>query len=151
VHDSRSLEIVSSLLPTPNLFLDEWEKDHFDFDPFDTTKMIGLGTYMIHEGISSVPSTLKLDDDSSGPWKMLFDGVNNRNGAGVGVLLISLTGKELHFSHKLQFSCTNNITKYEAFVHGMLIAKKKKIKHLEIFGEINLVVNQVRERYATKN
>ncbi|KAH9295070.1 hypothetical protein KI387_038658, partial [Taxus chinensis] len=49
------------------------------------------------------------------------------------------------------FSCSNNTAEYEALIHGLHWARKKGIKNLQVFGDSELIVNQVRGQHATKN
>lgn len=58
-------------------------------------------------------------------------------------------GKTYFFSHRLQFYCTNTIEKYEALVHGLLMALRKKVKMLQVFGDSELVVKQARKLYSS--
>jgi ribonuclease HI len=54
-------------------------------------------------------------------WKMYFDGASSWEGVGVGILLISPSGKFFPFSFRLQFetNSTNNVCEYEALVLGL--------------------------------
>ncbi|KAH9321602.1 hypothetical protein KI387_016241, partial [Taxus chinensis] len=49
------------------------------------------------------------------------------------------------------FSCSNNTTKYEALVHGFHWARKLGIKNLKVFGDSEMVTNQVIGINAVKN
>ncbi|KAH9309157.1 hypothetical protein KI387_037068, partial [Taxus chinensis] len=49
------------------------------------------------------------------------------------------------------FPVQNNIAEYEALIHGLHWATKKGIKNLQVFGDSELIVNQVRGQHATKN
>jgi hypothetical protein len=49
-------------------------------------------------------------------WTMYFDRVVNIHGNGVGVVIISHNRKQYFVSIKLQFECTNNMSKYEACI-----------------------------------
>jgi ribonuclease HI len=69
--------------------------------------------------------------DLSSMWTMYFDGSKRIQGAGAGVVLISPQGDKL---------------KYEALLHGMKMAKACGATRLKIFGDSNLVVQQVMNR-----
>ncbi|KAH9324348.1 hypothetical protein KI387_004526, partial [Taxus chinensis] len=49
------------------------------------------------------------------------------------------------------FSCSNNTDEYEALIHGIHWARKRGIKNLQVFGDSEPIVNQVREQHPTKN
>jgi len=50
-------------------------------------------------------------------------------------------------SFKLEFQTTNNIAEYKAFILGLRAAIDLKIDKLEVFGDSELVVLQVRDKY----
>ncbi|KAH9323479.1 hypothetical protein KI387_018118, partial [Taxus chinensis] len=49
------------------------------------------------------------------------------------------------------FSYSNNTAEYEALIHGLHWARKKGINILQVFGDSELIVNQVKGQHATKN
>ena len=77
----------------------------------------------------------------SGVWSMYFDGSRDKNGLGDGVTLVSLAIERYFFSLRLQFSCTNNIAKYHTLIQGLLLAQKRGIQVLSVYGDRELVVN----------
>lgn len=66
-------------------------------------------------------------------------------------MLISPQGEKYYSSFRFSFSCNNNTTEYESLVHGLLWARKKKIRCFQVFGDSELIVNQVRGLHITKN
>ena len=52
-------------------------------------------------------------------WTLYFDRSRNKEGAGVGCLLIDLHGKKMMIACRLEFECTNNVAEYEALVQGL--------------------------------
>jgi hypothetical protein len=55
-------------------------------------------------------------------WKMYFNGSLKLGGAGVGVLFISLEGKQLKYVLQILWQATNNEAEYEALIHGLSMA-----------------------------
>jgi len=53
-------------------------------------------------------------------------------------------------AYKLAFDCTNNIAKYEALILRLKAIVVMKIKNIEIYGDSQLVVNQVQDFFDTK-
>ena len=53
-------------------------------------------------------------------------------------------------SFKLNFPCTNNIAKYEAYLTGLAVAHEMGIKHLRVIGDLNLVVCEAKGEFALK-
>lgn len=110
----------------------------------------GPGTYMMSSKKESVPEILA-PDISAELWIMQFDGSSSSSGSGAGVVLISPQGEKFPKAYKLTFDTTNNTVEYEALLLGLEFAKEKEIKKLQVMGDAELVVNQVRSRYQTKN
>jgi ribonuclease HI len=93
-----------------------------------------------------------LDLQNTGPpnlssvWTIYFDGSKRVQGAGAGagVVLISPQGDKLKYVLRMSFpQASNNEAEYEALLHGMKMAKACRATRLKIFGDSNLVVQQV--------
>jgi ribonuclease HI len=81
---------------------------------------------------------------------MYFDGSKRIQGA--GVVLISPQGDKLKYVLRMSFpQASNNEAEYEALLHGMKMAKACGATRLKIFGDSNLVVQQVMNRCDTIN
>jgi ribonuclease HI len=89
-------------------------------------------------------------DQGNEIWKMYFDGSSSKEGSGAGIVLISPSKEVVSLSYKLEFETTNNIAEYEALVLGLRAAKDMAIDKLEVFGDSELVVNQVKDIYQEK-
>jgi hypothetical protein len=76
-------------------------------------------------------------------WKFFFDGLACREGQGVGVVLVSPRGAIFEQSIRLEYYCTNNQAEYEAILLGLQILSSTSVKHVEVFGDSLLVVQQV--------
>jgi hypothetical protein len=76
-------------------------------------------------------------------WKMYFDGSLKLDGAGVGILFISLDGKQLKYVLQILWQATNNEAEYEALIHGLRVAISLRIKRLLVYADSAVVVNQV--------
>jgi ribonuclease HI len=75
---------------------------------------------------------------------MYFDESKRVQGAGAGVVLISPQGDKLKYILRMSFpQASNNEAEYEALLHGMKMAKACGATRLKIFGDSNLVVQQV--------
>jgi len=84
------------------------------------------------------------------PWKMYFDGATRQDGAGVGVVLISPEKHILPYSFALTQLCSNNVAKYQALILGLQMALEIGIKDLDVYGDSQLVINQLLEEYEVK-
>jgi ribonuclease HI len=84
-------------------------------------------------------------------WKMFFDGASSSIGAGAGVVFKSPSQETISLSYKLEFEVTNNVAEYEALVLGLRAAKEMGIREVAVFGDAELIVQQVKSVYQTKH
>jgi ribonuclease HI len=76
-------------------------------------------------------------------WKMYFDGASSWEGVGAGVLFVAPNDEYyITFSYRLKFHIdyTNNVCEYEALILGLEAARKLKIQHLILYGDVELIV-----------
>jgi ribonuclease HI len=97
---------------------------------------------------TSVQPTEITEDD---PWTMFFDGACTKESAGAGIVFISPSKKTSHLSYKLEFKVTNNIAEYEALLLGLNAAKAKGIRKLQVFGDADLIIQQVNKSFQAKH
>ncbi|XP_030930688.1 uncharacterized protein LOC115956453 [Quercus lobata] len=83
-------------------------------------------------------------------WKMYFDGATNQNRSGIGVLLISPKGTHIPFYGRLNFPTTNNATEFEACIMGLQAALGLRVKELEVYGDLALIISQIQNRWKIK-
>jgi ribonuclease HI len=85
---------------------------------------------------------------------MFFDGASSCEGAGDGVLFVA-SGDEyvIPFSYRLQWDVdyTNNVCEYEDLVLGLEATRKLKIEHLIVYGDVELIVKQIKKQYQAKH
>ena len=74
---------------------------------------------------------------------MYFDGSLKLGGVGIGVLFISLDGKQLKYVLQILWLATNNEAEYEALLHGLRVAVSLGIKRLLVYGDSSMVINKV--------
>ena len=53
-------------------------------------------------------------------------------------------------SFKLEFPCSTNTAKYEAYLTGLATALEMGVKHLRVMGDLNLVVFQNKGSFSLK-
>jgi ribonuclease HI len=78
---------------------------------------------------------------------MFFDGASSREGASVGVVLVSPVQEIISLSYKLEFEATNNVAEYKALVLGLRVAKDMGVEEISVFGDAELIVHQIRNIY----
>ena len=82
---------------------------------------------------------------------MYFDGASSQSSASTGVVLISPSKENIHLLYKLDFKTTNNVAEYEALLLGVKAAKEMGIMCMNIFGDADLIIQQVNNTFQTKN
>ena len=80
---------------------------------------------------------------------MFFDGSLNINGAGDGILFVSLNKDKLRYVLRILFPVSNNVAEYEASLHGIRLAIELGVKRLYIHGDSALVINQLNKEWDT--
>ena len=78
---------------------------------------------------------------------MHFDRAYSEAKKGVGIVTISPSNKVYNFSFRLEFEASNNVAEYEALLLGLETAKDMGIKMLNIKGDSDLVVLQIKNQY----
>ncbi|KAL0453898.1 UNVERIFIED_CONTAM: hypothetical protein Slati_1367900 [Sesamum latifolium] len=84
------------------------------------------------------------------PWKMYFDGTSHKEGAGAGVVFITSEGEVLPYSFTLTQNCSNNVAEYQALIFGLEMVVDVKQRHLKVYGDSQLVINQLLGLYEVK-
>ncbi|XP_015970077.1 uncharacterized protein LOC107493500 [Arachis duranensis] len=90
-------------------------------------------------------------DIEVGYWKLYFDGSKHKDGAGVGILIISPEGIPSEFLFKLKYPCSNNVAKYEALILGLEILISKGASEVQILGDSQLVLKQLSKEFKCNN
>lgn len=66
-------------------------------------------------------------------------------------MLIPPARENIMLSHRLYFETTNNVAKYEALILGLEATKKMGIRNIAVFGDYELVVQQVKQQYQCRH
>ena len=74
---------------------------------------------------------------------MFFDGSKMLHGSGAGVVFVSPRGDQLSYVLQIHFDSSNNEVEYEALLYGLRMAISLGICRLMVYGDSDLVVNQV--------
>jgi hypothetical protein len=114
----------------------ELEALNIDFTPQKAIKSQALIDFVVEWTEIQQPAPALLDH-----WKMYFDGSLKLGGASIGVLFISLKGKQLKYVLQILWQATNNEAEYEALIHGLRITPSLGIKWLHVYGDSAIVIN----------
>ncbi|XP_070031565.1 uncharacterized protein [Nicotiana tomentosiformis] len=84
------------------------------------------------------------------PWKMYFDGAAHRGGAGAIVVFVTSQGEVLPYSFMLTQLCSNNVAEDQALILRLEVVVEMKRMQLQVFGDSQLVINQLLGSYEVK-
>jgi ribonuclease HI len=154
------MDLSYATLPTPSggtfkLDREVYRKGHVE-DPKSPMDELaydeeGLGNYAILSN-SIVPLEDKVkDNELDKVWYMHFDGAFSRLGKGAGIVLQAPNGKVSKFAYRLEFDATNNVAEYEALLLGLELCKDRGVKCLNIKGDSDLVIQQLKNKFACKS
>jgi ribonuclease HI len=83
-------------------------------------------------------------------WQMYFDGACRKSGAGAGVIFVTPDKAIIPYSFTLTSAVSNNAAEYEALIIGLEIAYNMGLNTLHVYGDSQLVINQLLGTYAVK-
>jgi hypothetical protein len=84
-------------------------------------------------------------------WTMFFDGSKMIRGSGAGVVLVSPKGDRLSYVLQIHFDSSNNEAEYEALLYGLHMAISLGVRRLMVYGDSDLVVNQVMKEWDVRS
>jgi ribonuclease HI len=82
---------------------------------------------------------------------MFFDGSSCGVGARIEIVLISPQGSNYEFSIPIEKTSTNNQAEYQAVLKGIKLMREVNAEVVEIFGDSQLVINQLAGEYECKD
>ena len=74
-----------------------------------------------------------------------------KKGIDVGLVFISPLGVCMRYMVHLHFPSSNNVAEYEALINGLCITIELGIRHLDVWGDSQLVVDQVMKESSCHN
>jgi hypothetical protein len=74
-------------------------------------------------------------------WTLYFDRSVMKIGAGAGLLFVSPLREHKRYAVRLHFPASNNMAEYEALLCGLKIAIETGMKHLDVRGDSQLVID----------
>ena len=82
--------------------------------------------------------------------QLFFDGSSCKQGGGIGIVIISPRGANFEFAFPTNPMVTNNQAEYEAVLKGIQLLHEVKAEVIEIFGDSQLIINQLIGIYECK-
>ncbi|KAF8096227.1 hypothetical protein N665_0314s0005 [Sinapis alba] len=84
-------------------------------------------------------------------WILDVDEASSNKGSGIGIHLLSPTGKLIEQPFRIGFTASNNEAEYEVLIAGLCLAKVVGAKRLQAFCDSQLVASQYSGDYEAKN
>ncbi|XP_073119830.1 uncharacterized protein [Henckelia pumila] len=83
-------------------------------------------------------------------WRIFVDGASSLEGSGVGVILISPTQEKTKVAIRLSSFKSNNEAEYEAVISGLKLAREAGARHVIVYSDSQLVVQQVQGTFSIR-
>ena len=84
-------------------------------------------------------------------WNLYLGGSTCEIGSGAGIWIVPPDCTSQLHSYKLYFDYTNNMAEYEALIIGLNLLREQKVNKIHIFGDVELIVDQVKGTYQTRH
>ncbi|CAN1285112.1 Transposon Tf2-6 polyprotein [Linum perenne] len=97
-----------------------------------------------------VEGAVQEDKGEGQTWTLFTDGASSKNGSGAGIVLKSPEGAIHEVALRFASPRTNNAAEYGAMEAGLRIARSMGIKHVKIFSDSAVVVNQLNGEFEIK-
>ena len=82
---------------------------------------------------------------------MYFEGAFSKARKGAGIVIISPSKQTYNFAFRLEFEASNNVAEYATLFLRLETTKDMGIKMLNIKGDADLVILQLKNRYQCKS
>ncbi|XP_050896055.1 uncharacterized protein LOC127102758 [Lathyrus oleraceus] len=79
--------------------------------------------------------------DPKSRWGLIFDGVVNAYGYGIGEVIGTPQGSHIPFTARFTFTCTNNVAEYDVCIIDLKEVTDLRIKIMDVYGDSTLVIN----------
>jgi len=84
-------------------------------------------------------------------WILFFDGSSCREDGNIGIVIISPRGSSFEFAYSIKPMSIGNQAEYEAILKGLQLLQEVKADAIEIFGDSQLIINQLISLYECKD
>ncbi|XP_024025995.1 uncharacterized protein LOC112092918 [Morus notabilis] len=126
------------------------ELSQFDIDYKPRTAIKGQALADFVAEFTGLPAEVE-EADEPPRWKLYVDGSSIDNGSGAGLVLLTPEGHKVTSVVRFEFPTSNNEAEYEALLAGLRLAEHLKAENLDIFSDSQLIVNQVKGQYQTRD
>jgi ribonuclease HI len=82
---------------------------------------------------------------------LFFDGSSCKQGGSIGIVIVSPWGTSFEFTYSIKPISTGNQAEYEAILKGLQLLQEVKADAIEVFGDSQLIINQLISLYECKD
>ncbi|XP_071705171.1 uncharacterized protein [Rutidosis leptorrhynchoides] len=108
--------------------------------------LVELPSDMVKQGETTVT---RRDMDEF--WELYTDGASSKEGAGIGILLVSPNGEEITYVIQLMFATSKNEAEYEALIARLRLAKSIDVQQLKAYIDSQLVASQLNSSFEARD
>ncbi|XP_015941381.1 uncharacterized protein LOC107466885 [Arachis duranensis] len=150
-------DLVKYMLSFPTLggCLGKWMLPLIEFDlqyvPTKAVKGQVISDFLVDHSNNSNDQGANVLDIKVDYWKLYFDGSKHKDGAGVGILIISPEEIPSEFLFELKYHCSNNMAEYQALILGLESLIGKGALEVQILGDSQLVLKQLSKEFKCNN
>ncbi|KAL5702453.1 hypothetical protein ACHQM5_027671 [Ranunculus cassubicifolius] len=123
---------------------------HIEFHPRISIKGQVLADFLVEMPLHDRRLTNHSSNDTT-MWTAYTDGASNKDGSGIGFVLISPEGIQWEYSIRLNFMIKNNGAEYEALISALRQAQELEVQSLKICTDSQLIVMQIQDQYIAKD
>ncbi|XP_052203997.1 uncharacterized protein LOC127809273 [Diospyros lotus] len=93
---------------------------------------------------------VEADEGVSQTWTLSVDGSSSIGGSGARLLLQGPDGQAWPYALHFEFNASNNEAEYEALIAGLRLAEQMGVRDLEVYSDLNLIVQQVTWEFESR-
>jgi len=98
------------------------------------------------EFIIQLPTTTQLEE-----WTLHVDGLSNKKGSGVGIVLEGPENFQIEMALRLEFKTSNNQAEYEGLIAGLLLTKDMGVDNVICKSDSQLTVGHIQGEYQVRD
>ncbi|XP_016199986.1 uncharacterized protein LOC107640993 [Arachis ipaensis] len=152
---SRVLTDIETSFPMLRGRLGKWMLALTEFDlqyvPIKAVKGQVIADFLVDNSNNLNNQGANVLDIKVDYWKLYFDGSKHKDGAGVGILIISPEGIPSEFLFELKYPYSNNMAEYETLILSLEILIGKGALEVQILGDSQLVLKQLWKEFKCNN
>lgn len=136
--------------PNQSAKLTKWAIKLSEYD-IEYRARICMKSQVLADFLVELPRDERETKFENGVWTLNVDKASAKQGVRVGIHMVSLHGKVIKQSFRLDFTASNNKAEYEALTAGMQLAKACGAKQINAYCDLQLVAIQFSGEHETQD